>query len=395
MGNERTKEYPDILDFVNKSLESRDQYDNEEWLREQLSEVDQKRREHLEPLLTEAQTLITKGDDGLVSLSPSTESKKYNADWKPSFDGWSAKSKPVHKQQEGGFFRRFKWQYRRRREVWELDIPGPLFKYYTERHRTREFGTYISDPFDRQYLSSLADRIRSFGDGQLSLRERINAAVRFVQSLQYTPDDVTTGQIEYPKYPIETLVHEGGDCEDTSILLGALLRELGCDVALLVLPNHNHMILGASPPVDVDGSYYEYNGVTYYTIEATGHGWDIGQMPRQYRNASAEIYPVGKDPVLVHEWSAKPEQDGSVILTAHVANFGDAVAKNVSVFVEFEDDSGSIITRKSLCAEEDIPPSVSDNFEISLCLPDNPQIRGKCLLIVDQRLHDSSISDWQ
>jgi hypothetical protein len=76
MGNERTKEYPDILDFVNKSLESRDQYDNEEWLREQLSEVDQKRREHLEPLLTEAQTLITKGDDGLVSLSPSTESKK-------------------------------------------------------------------------------------------------------------------------------------------------------------------------------------------------------------------------------------------------------------------------------------------------------------------------------
>jgi hypothetical protein len=155
------------------------------------------------------------------------------------------------------------------------------------------------------------------------------------------------------------------------------------------------MILGASPPVDVDGSYYEYNGVTYYTIEATGHGWDIGQMPRQYRNASAEIYPVGKDPVLVHEWSAKPEQDGSVILTAHVANFGDAVAKNVSVFVEFEDDSGSIITRKSLCAEEDIPPSVSDNFEISLCLPDNPQIRGKCLLIVDQRLHDSSISDWQ
>jgi hypothetical protein len=44
--------------------------------------------------------------------------------------------------------------------------------------------------------------------------------------------------VEYPKYPLETLVEKKGDCEDQSILAAALLAAMGYEVALLILPIH-------------------------------------------------------------------------------------------------------------------------------------------------------------
>ena len=62
--------------------------------------------------------------------------------------------------------------------------------------------------------------------------------VSFAQNLPYTADDVTTGFDEYPRFPYETLYDNGGDCEDTSILVSAMLRELRYGVALLHFPGH-------------------------------------------------------------------------------------------------------------------------------------------------------------
>jgi hypothetical protein len=54
--------------------------------------------------------------------------------------------------------------------------------------------------------------------------------------LEYTSDLVTEGYDEYPRYPIETLVDKGGDCEDTAILAASIIRGMGYGVVLLVFP---------------------------------------------------------------------------------------------------------------------------------------------------------------
>lgn len=388
----------DLSELVTTLLAERDEHDDEEWLRKQLAELDESRRTQLEPLLDDAleDLDLPEGMDVTVMTTGDVPSESYDADWPADFGGWAGQSRPDRSEDEDGFLRRFTWRFRGKLRTWEMEVPGPLFKYYTNRHRTRSFGVYISDPFDEPFISSLANRIRAFGtEIGLDERERINAAVRFVQSLEYTPDDVTTGQIEYPKYPIETLVHDGGDCEDTSILLGALLRELGCDVAPIVLPSHHHMILGVSPTIDIDGSHYEHDGMKYYTVEATGHGWDIGEVPRQYRGASAKVYPVGEDPILVHDWTARPRSDGKLDLTVNVANFGGIEAEDLAVQLEFEDESDSIVGRTQVARDRTILPSQSESFQAEISLPDDRLLCGKCLLTLGHRVHDASTSDWQ
>ena len=84
----------------------------------------------------------------------------------------------------------------------------------------------------------------------------MNFVMAFVQSLPDTIDKGTTPYDEYPRYPVETLFARGGDCEDTPILVAALLDRLGYDVALLVLENAQHMAVGVSI-TDTYESYYE------------------------------------------------------------------------------------------------------------------------------------------
>ena len=63
--------------------------------------------------------------------------------------------------------------------------------------------------------------------GSWSRQDRVDFVLSFVQSLPYTLDDVTTGYDEFRRYAVETLIEGGGDCEDTTILVAAILRGLG------------------------------------------------------------------------------------------------------------------------------------------------------------------------
>lgn len=381
------------VDDVEELLEERDRHGDGEEFRQALTDLDTERREQFEAMLDAM--LDGRFPDG-TTVPDRTVDEDFDADWDPDFEGWSGRSDPSVSDKDGSFLRRLTWRYRFERETFELEVPGPLFEYYTERSRTTDYGRYLSDPFDEPLVGALVDKLDTFvSDRGLNERERVGATVQFVQSLEYTPDKVTTGQVEYPKYPTETIVHDGGDCEDTSILLGALLSEFDCEVALLVLPNHSHMMLGVNPPFDVNGSYFEYEGTEYYPTEATGHGWDIGQMPPQYRNASAQIYPSESVPILVHKWEAKPSADGSIQVDGHLANMGDAKAADVTLALQFESDSDRVLARETPVSSETLYPSNSMTFQRTVSLPDDRRIRGKCLITTGHTLHDTSTSDWQ
>ncbi len=121
-----------------------------------------------------------------------------------------------------------------------------------------------------------------------SKQERIDFVLSFVQSLPYTLDDVTTGYDEFRRYAIETLIDGGGDCEDTTILVAAILRGLGEKTALIFTPGH--IALGVSG--NFTGTSATYNGTKYYYCETTGTGWTVGVMPISSGITVTNIVPL-------------------------------------------------------------------------------------------------------
>ena len=126
-----------------------------------------------------------------------------------------------------------------------------------------------------------------------SRQDRIDFVLSFVQSLPYTHDDVTTGYDEFRRYAIETLIDGGGDCEDTTILVAAILRGLGEKTALIFMPGH--IALGVSG--DFTGASVTHNGTTYYYCETTGTGWTIGDLPPSFRKTVDAIVPLAPSKV--------------------------------------------------------------------------------------------------
>lgn len=121
-----------------------------------------------------------------------------------------------------------------------------------------------------------------------SERDRIDFVLSFVQSLPYTFDDVTTGYDEFRRYAIETLIDGGGDCEDTTILVAAILRGLGVETALIFTPGH--IALGVSG--NFTGTSITYNGTKYYYCETTGTGFTVGELPPSFSTNVTRIVPL-------------------------------------------------------------------------------------------------------
>jgi predicted transglutaminase-like cysteine proteinase len=118
----------------------------------------------------------------------------------------------------------FAWTYDSDRWTWSLSIPKAAYDYYRGRAHDREsdYAQYALSEYDRLYLKGMIDRFIETGEDRgYSEAGQIGNVVAFVQALPYTSDAETTGYDEYPRYPLETLVDHGGDCEDTAILAAA------------------------------------------------------------------------------------------------------------------------------------------------------------------------------
>ena len=126
-----------------------------------------------------------------------------------------------------------------------------------------------------------------------SKRDQVDFVLSFVQSLPYTLDDVTTGYDEFRRYAIETLIEGGGDCEDTTILVAAILRGLGESVALIFTPGH--IALGVSG--NFTGTSIDYQGKKYFYCETTGTGWTVGVMPASVGQSVDGIVPLSPSKV--------------------------------------------------------------------------------------------------
>jgi len=195
----------------------------------------------------------------------------------------------------------FEWDYNGQHWTWNLSIPVNLYDAYrsvpvSTRTQNGPAGYGFCTTTKDAYIQTLAKELNDTANEQkFSSFDKISFVLAFVQSLPYTSDQVTTGYDEYPRFPIETLVDDGGDCEDTSILFATLTLILGYGTVYINPPNHYAVgILGN----DLRGTYWTYpegSNKTYYYCETTGNGFMIGQLPDEFSGQSAFIYPIDEN----------------------------------------------------------------------------------------------------
>lgn len=176
-----------------------------------------------------------------------------------------------------------------------LNMDYNVYSYYRSLDRYYDVGdyeNYINDVYSKQAVELIASNLRDlqaqtgYSDAQI-----VAEAINFVQSvITYQHDEEGTGKIEHPKYPLETLFDKTGDCEDSAMLLAAIIEELGYGAVLLDYPGH--VAVGILGGEGITGTYYNYNGGKYFYTETTAKGWRLGDMPEEYREMEVSIYTI-------------------------------------------------------------------------------------------------------
>ena len=294
--------------------------------------------------------------------------------------------------------REYTWTYKDRKYTWSAFFPKALYDYYKNKPRppTRDYSVYATDPFDdsviRQSVSSFRKTSQEEGFNE---RETINFVVTFVQSLQYTADDVTTPFDEYPRYPLETLIDNGGDCEDTSILVSTLLAELGYDSILVSPPQH--LAVGVAC-TDCSGAYYQYQDKKYFYLETTGDGWEIGEMPTEYEGTTVKFYTIVPKPVITLEWSSEAAGSDPFSVTYEinitVNNQGSAAAENLVVWAAFDTTEEGKVYSKVEGEPQNLRPGEELNSIVTLSAPRGVYTRVHILVSGNNFFTQESVSEW-
>lgn len=199
-----------------------------------------------------------------------------------------------------GYLLSYNWKYNNDEYQISYNFDPERYAYYkNQNHLIIEYKDYINFVTkEERAVTDIALMLRnlSYEEGFDKLNE-INFVMSFVQSLKYSEDNLTAGVGEYPRYPIETLVDQTGDCEDTAALLISLLEALDYEAAMILIPdaweNYGHAAVGVNL-TGAEGIYYisnegEENEMGYYYAETTAEGWKLGEMP-DLDSRSAYVY---------------------------------------------------------------------------------------------------------
>ncbi len=197
---------------------------------------------------------------------------------------------------QGYLLRHYEWEHQKVPQYWEVLLPEATYRFYHERPRqpfvdNYNYDEYVLDPLDDPTLEDdLARVLLNRVEGHYE--SFVECTLSFVQgATQYTPDPEG---VEYPLYPLETLVDGIGDCEDTTILYVSLVRALGYPVSMAHVdtdddntPDH---VLALVP---VSQSYTDGIGCPSGTTKGI---WEIGGQLYALAETAGYSLPLGCDP---------------------------------------------------------------------------------------------------
>ena len=168
--------------------------------------------------------------------------------------------------------------------------------YWGERNLTSAINYITSDePIINQIVETIKEQTQSE-------EELANALLDFVQdkqnglSIRYYP----TNEL---KYPIETLVEMGGDCDTHAFLYGTLMKSAGFKGLILLskeeIDGQPHVATAIhleNPPEkslsQIEDKEFTYNGEKYYYTETTHWNWRVGDLPPFFSNLTFYMIPV-------------------------------------------------------------------------------------------------------
>ncbi len=292
--------------------------------------------------------------------------------------------------------REFTWKHDGIDWYWEAKISKQLYQTLHDKPRVRlryaKYSVYVTHSLDDVFFQKLAAAL-SAEAGKLGFTEHqmVELAVLFVQTIPYTKDIDSTGLQEYPRYPIETLVEGTGDCEDHAILLAELLRSMNYD-AILLEYRDEHMAVGVADPGNTYGYHYIFNGKSYYYVETTATGWEIGEAPDEFRQL-AYMWDLVPTPALYCEQYRWPAFTGTMPLELTICNDGTALALGATVYAFL--DAGNNKCYADASTTMDIAPEETRTVTLMLPLPGHPvQTRVGYRIFYNDRKVDEGFSDW-
>ncbi len=158
-------------------------------------------------------------------------------------------------------------------------------------------GLVVADETVTALESALREAyLGAYGDGAaVDGQDYADFILAFVQlCFSYLDDSALYGTEEYWAYPLETLYHGGGDCEDTAVLCAALYLAAGYETGVFVIPGHavvavalaEYEVPRIGPSIWASYGVFSYtvDGITYYGGETTLEGWymQTGLIDRSY-----------------------------------------------------------------------------------------------------------------
>lgn len=286
----------------------------------------------------------------------------------------SAQSVPT----ENGYYKvKYSWNYEDVQWSFSVGVPENVYDFYRERtHYNDDLMHYVLSEYDRQYIREIVKSFRAGGEEWgFSDVDNVFNVVSFVQSLKYVSDESSRGEDEYVRYPIETLVDGMGDCEDVVILAASILHEMGYSVLLVMLPEH--LALAVKYAKDFPGTYYEYGGDKYYYLEMTGEGWDLGQIPNQYKTEMAKLIPLANRPVVrlgrcgyQYDSYYSNVQTVDFKLECNIENIGPGQTQGLSVHVLVKpNERSNAVIAQQVYALQELPEASSATFQMTLPVP--------------------------
>lgn len=295
--------------------------------------------------------------------------------------------------------REFKWDYAGKQWTYRLQVPQGVYNYYSGRERLPiinygVFAIYITDPGHKEFISAIANSFSDIAAQEAySLKQTVEFVLAFVQSIKYMTDEDSKGLLQYTRYPLETLVDLEGDCKDKSVLYASILKEMGLGVVLVILPGElGHMAVGVKGE-DLPGTYYEYEGARYYYVETTARGWQIGQIPPDYKDREAKIISIQSQPLLLHEWEAKSTTGRQMELVVTVDNYGSTVARETRVYA-FLDAGNDKAYSQQWSEPLNLHPGARGVYTHYLRVPAGVETRIVVNIISEGYLIDKSYSNW-
>ena len=211
------------------------------------------------------------------------------------------------------YFRREAGDLRAPAVRYEVSVNASKARYQqqqAENHkvdRVQDYARFVRDGMTPEVIETSRQLRRISETDRLTTVAEINNVLAFAQRFEYALDSEDKGLPEYPKFPLETMVEDRGDCEDHAILAAACLLRLGYDVRLVSLeygagPGHMALaVAGAEELPEAFALHDPASGRKFYYCEATTDAasrhpgaivFRMGEIPAEDRRAKMELIRI-------------------------------------------------------------------------------------------------------